>query len=422
MRQIRNFSEAARALRPFIPVPGRQREVYSLERIKQFLAFLGNPQNSLKVVHVAGTSGKTSTAYYAAAQLQAAGFKTGLTVSPHVDCVNERVQIDGQPLAEGQFCEELNEFLALIDDSGVKLTHYEVLVAFAFWEFARAQVDFAVVEVGLGGLLDGTNVVERADKICVITDIGLDHTAVLGNTLAEIAAQKAGIIQPHNHVFAYRQSEKIMNVLAATCQKQTAQLHTVEPPEHIQTAAANLPLFQQRNFFLAEQAVNFALKREGKPVLATEQLLQAASVHIPARMEIIEQDSKTIILDGAHNQQKMRAVLTSVERQFPGQRLAVLVSFVRDDPQRIAGALDELMSVADVLIVTTFKNQQDTLKESIDPRLVADHCTVKGFKRVLIEPDPAKAYELLQTQAQPLLLVGGSFYLLNHLRALMVKA
>src|SRR5690606_38872097 len=120
--------------------------------------------------------------------LAAAGQKVGMTVSPHVYEVNERVQINTKPLAETQFCRELSRFLNIIQSSGVRPTYFELLVAFAYWEFAEQGVDYAVIEVGLGGLLDGTNVVARDDKVCIITDIGFDHTSVLGKTLSAITA------------------------------------------------------------------------------------------------------------------------------------------------------------------------------------------------------------------------------------------
>jgi dihydrofolate synthase/folylpolyglutamate synthase len=172
MLRIETFSEASKLLAKFIP-PDRPTS-YTLDRMEQLMDYLGNPQNRLSVIHIAGTSGKTSTSYYIAALLHATGKTVGLSVSPHIDTIAERAQIDLRPLEESDYCEQLGIFLELIEKSGIQPSYFEVLVAFMYWLFDRRGVDYAVVEVGLGGLLDGTNVVDRSDKVCVITDIGFD--------------------------------------------------------------------------------------------------------------------------------------------------------------------------------------------------------------------------------------------------------
>ncbi|MCA9326649.1 hypothetical protein KC976_03555, partial [Candidatus Saccharibacteria bacterium] len=190
---LTTFADAQKVLRTYY---ANAQTKYTLDNMCALMDHIGSPQEKIRVVHVAGTSGKTSTSYYAAALLRAAGLQVGLSVSPHVDQINERLQINGQPLSEAEFCQVLTEFLNAIKDAPVKPSYFELLTAMAFWEYARRGVDAAVMEVGLGGLLDATNVISRRDKICLITDIGLDHTEILGDTLVEIAQQKAGIIQP----------------------------------------------------------------------------------------------------------------------------------------------------------------------------------------------------------------------------------
>ena len=192
---IRNLSEANAALLPYVSqTPRMTGDDLKLERVMKLMDVLGNPQDKLPVIHIAGTSGKTSTGYYMAALLKAGGKKAGLTISPHIDSVNERVQIGGSPLPEAEFCSELGNFLEIIRGAGQSPSYFELLYAFALWVFVRRGVDYAVVETGLGGLLDATNVTGRADKVCIITDIGFDHEYVLGSGLAQIAAQKIGIV------------------------------------------------------------------------------------------------------------------------------------------------------------------------------------------------------------------------------------
>jgi dihydrofolate synthase/folylpolyglutamate synthase len=409
---VRNFREVHTALRQFYGSGSSVK--YTLARMRALLEFVGNPQDGLQVVHVAGTSGKTSTAYYTAALLKQAGAKVGLTVSPHVDEVNERLQIDLLPMPERQFCVALEDFLGLVGRSDIHPSYFELMIAFAFCEFSKQAVDYAVVEVGLGGLLDATNTVSRTDKVCVITDIGLDHTEILGDSLAAIAVQKAGIIQPHNHIFMHEQSPEVMEAVVRTVTEKKAVLHIAESvclPE-----AKALPLFQQRNFGLAHTAASFVLARDNRPLLKPPAVQAAAATYVPARMEIIK-NTGTLILDGAHNAQKIGQLLQSIRAQFGDQLITALVAFVGGRDSRWQQALDVLLPEVSQLIITTFKTDQDVPKTAVDPKRLAAYCTSQQASAdCLIEADPVKAYQLLASDPASLKLVVGSFYLLNHIR------
>lgn len=419
MKQLHNFAEANRRLAEFVERSSKP-GAYKLDRMYRVMDFLGNPQEQLKIIHVAGTSGKTSTSYYAAALLQAAGQKVGLTVSPHVSEVNERVQINLVPLAEAQFCRELSEFLKLLEPSGLEPTYFELLVALAYWEFARQQCDYAVIEVGLGGLLDGTNVVRRADKICVITDVGLDHMQILGSNVSEIAAQKAGIIGPGNEVFCYRQGDAVDAVIAAQAAKQQATLHVIEvaltPAE-----LGFLPLFQQRNFGLARAAVNRVLQRDGHQSLTTEQIITAAHMLVPARMEIFHRAGKTIILDGAHNAQKLSALAASIRAQFPDQPAAALVSFTASREEQLGDVLAEIKKIATSLIATTFPAAQDLPHLPVEPTQIVDAAHQLNFAHAVAIAKPEPALTALLARPETVLLVSGSFYLCSAIRPLLAE-
>jgi dihydrofolate synthase/folylpolyglutamate synthase len=415
MSHIRNFDDVHTALRAFY----RKDTTYTLDRMYKLMEYLGNPQDKLQIVHVAGTSGKTSTAYYVAALLQAAGLEVGLTVSPHVDEVNERVQINLIPLAEADFCTSLEKFIALVGASGITPSYFELMVAFAFYEFAERNVDYAVIEVGLGGLLDGTNVIGRADKVCIITDIGLDHTEVLGNTLGEIATQKAGIIQPNNQVYMYEQSSEIMAAVRTVVDEQHAVLHTIHeivPPEVV-----DLPAFQQRNFGLAKITAQYVLELNKRAVLGPIQLQQAAATHIPARMEVLQYDDKTIIIDGAHNAQKLASLLASMQAKYPNQPIAALVGFVDGDRFRLERSLDVVIQEVTSLLVTSFYTEKDYPKHSFSADEVADYCRQKGYTAVSSIPNAQEALTALLQLPEPLLLITGSFYLLNHIRPQLLE-
>jgi dihydrofolate synthase/folylpolyglutamate synthase len=413
--QIHNFNEARQQLRQFY----NQSREYKLDTMRAFMDFLGNPQDSLKIVHVAGTSGKTSTAYYVAALLGAAGYKVGLTVSPHVDEVNERVQIGLVPLPEAIFCAELSEFLELAQKSELQLSYFEVMVAFAYWYFAKAKVDYAVVEVGLGGRIDGTNVIARDDKICVITDIGLDHTKILGNTLPEIAAEKAGIILEGNTVFTHQQPPEVISVLQRVATDRKATLHVVaEKPVKL---LHNLPLFQQHNMQLAMAAAGEVLQREGRQ-LADEHIRTAAQAYVPSRMEIVTYHGKTIIIDGAHNAQKLHALVESIRAKYPQLGIAALVAFVAGDEQRAREGLRELLSQLSSVVITEFTTEQDVPKAAVSAAQVAEWCEKYGFHALQQIKNPAEALDALIHKDEDILLVTGSFYLQSHIRPLIIKS
>lgn len=420
MSDIRNFEEARAKLALYMPPPGKLHWAYTLDRIQSLMQYLDNPQDQFRVIHVAGTSGKTSTCYYMASLLQQAGQKVGLTVSPHVDEINERVQINLTPLPEAEFCKYLNEFLDTVNKSKINLTYFELLVALAFWVFAKQKVDYAVVETGLGGSLDGTNIITRPDKTCVITDIGLDHTHVLGDTLAKITAHKAGIIHNKNPVFVYRQDESVMNAIRKVAKQKQAELHEINQLD-FDLLPNNLPPFQQRNWFLAKQVVDWVLARDDKQPLSTRQQDESTKIVIPARMEKVKVGDQTLVIDGSHNAQKITALVGGIRQQFAGQPVAALISFVDSKQSQINLALEQLLPIVDSLIITSFSGEQDTLKQSIDPNIIANVCRKLGYEKFSIVNNPEKAFAELMHRPQPVLLVTGSFYLLNHIRPLVFQ-
>lgn len=397
---------------------GIKNHTHSLDHMFELLEQLGNPQKHFKVVHVAGTSGKTSTAYYTAALLRQAGHKVGLTVSPHVDQINERLQINLTPLPEAEYVKRFGEFWDIVASTDIQASYFELCIAFAFWEFAAQKVDYAVVEVGIGGLMDSTNVFDQPNKICVITDIGYDHTHVLGNTLTEIAGQKAGIIQLYNAVFCYQQDPEVMKVIRDRSSQKQGDLHVLSPSDSANTPAF-LPLFQKRNFTLALSATQFALKRDKSPALSTEQIEHAAHTFIPARMEQISYQGKTIILDTAHNAQKIEALAASVKQAYGAQPIAGLLSFPADRLDRLEQALSAILPVLQHVIVTTFEAQPDGSHQSVTIEELLTASQRCGAQSIEAIGKPESALETLLKRPEPVLLVAGSTYLLNHIRPLV---
>ncbi len=389
-------------------------DIYTLTYMNQFMEFLGNPQDKLQVVHIAGTSGKTSTCYYVASLLHAAGKRVGLSVSPHIYEVNERVQIDLVPLEEQAFCASLNEFLELVHRSGIPLTYFEIMAAFAYWIFARERVDYAVIEVGLGGLLDATNVVHRPDKVAVITDIGLDHQKWLGDTVAAITDHKAGIIQLRNTAFIYRQDDTVMGGVMRRASQKQADLHVMGAPR-LPQALQDLPLFQQRNFYLAWQVARHIAARDGFEI-SPDQRDAAARIAIPGRLQIVSYKGRRLILDGAHNAQKLHALGKSLRALYPGKDIAVVAAFMKADSPRLPPAVAELSAFVDHIIATCPTEAEAGGKRFEDPALIIAHCKTTGHLSVEARPGLGQALDALARRTEPILLVTGSLYALNAVK------
>lgn len=412
-----SIAEANQALLPYVPLV---RELTgkdtTLERIRPLMDLLGNPQDQLRIVHIAGTSGKTSTAYYIAALLEAAGEKTGLTVSPHVDSVTERVQVNGKPISGQQFCKELSAFLKIIEQAEQKPSYFELLYAFALWEFVRQGVSYAVVETGMGGLHDATNVADRHDKLCVITDIGFDHMHILGKTLQEIALQKAGIIHDSNHVFMYQQGPEVMNAIKQWATAQHATLHILNQTRELQKYHASigaLPEYQVRNWLLAHAVYAYLIERDGVHQINQTGLRQTQRVRVPARMDITKVRGKTIVMDGAHNAQKMKTFLESFRQLYPKEKPAILLGLKTGKEYQELVPL--LAPIASQVIVTSFETTQDLPVHAMDPVPIAEAFAIKGVPTQVREDQQAAVDELFSLP-QKLCIVTGSFYLLSQLR------
>ena len=405
---IKTTAQAEALLRTYIPTtPLKSR--YTLDRMQALLAYLGNPQEKLRVVHIAGTSGKTSTAYFIRALAQAGGVRTGLTISPHMESIAERVQINGSPLPQAAFVQHFNEFLPLLEASTLRPTYFEIVIAFAFWVFTREQVELAIIETGLGGLLDATNTVRRPDKLGVITDIGLDHTEILGETLPEIAAQKAGIIQPGNTVVALDQPAEVLAVIQQTAVRKQATLHIAQP-----ATLVDLAPFQQRNFGAARAAYT----QLGLPAPSLSQIKLAATQTPPGRLETYTVGGKTVIVDGAHNAQKLGALRQALTARHV-QKTVVMCNMVSAPPAKIQAAITELVPLARRVIVPDFSIAQDfNGRKATDPTELAALITSRGTPAQAI-PDLTTALTELLNSPEDMLVVTGSLYLAQAVRPLL---
>ncbi len=389
------------------------------DRSRRLAEYVGSPHRQLKVAHVAGTSGKTSTSYFMASLLGASGASVGLTVSPHIDSLTERVQVNGAPLDEKTFCAYFSEFSQLIEGFGETPSYFEFLLVFALWVFAREQVEYAVLETGLGGLYDSTNICRESNKVCIITDIGLDHTEFLGDTLGEIAAQKAGIIAPDNDVFMYQQSDDVMRTVEASVRAANARLHAVAPLRDEDMPPTTAVQYQQRNWGLAYQVYRFIAARDTLPQLTLSQQSATISTHVPGRMDTIGIGDKTLVLDGAHNQQKLTTFFASFRAHYPSSRPVALLALKQT--KDVASVASVITQYCDAAIITTFTKEQDMPTGAHEPANIADMLRGAGLQSVHIEPNPETALGLLIDLTHDVGIVIGSFFLVAEIRRLLAK-
>lgn len=408
---INSIAQAQTVLKPYVPLATQLTgKDITLERMWPLLDATGNPHQRLRTVHIAGTSGKTSTAYYMAALIKSAGQKVGLAVSPNVGSITERIQINGRPISDQQFCSELGIFMDLVKSASIVPSYFELMTAFTLWVLDRQAVAYVVVETGLGGLHDATNVLQRPDKVCIITDIGFDHTEILGNSLDAIAAQKAGIIHQHNQVFMYQQPKEVMQTIEKRISEQAAKLNLVRPAD----GNLNLKGYQARNWQLARSVYDFLQINEGLSKLSNQELIMTQQTRIPGRMEVHHIKGKTLILDGAHNTQKMTALINTLKHGYPNAKPAVLIGLKQGKDS--GEIIDVLKPIAQRVIATRFEVEQDLKIKSIEAAELVKAFESHGMRAVAVE-DRQKALKQLIDGPETVCLVTGSLYLIGQIKA-----
>lgn len=393
-----------------------------LAEIREILSLLGRPQDSMPAIHIAGTSGKGSTAYYAASLLYESGYKVGLSVSPHVNSIAERAQIDGRLLSEHDYCMYFNEFRTVLDSLNFEPSYIEFLDMFAFWLFAKLQMDYMVIEVGLGGRLDPTNVMTRSDKVCAITDIGLDHMEILGDTTAKIAAEKAGIIMQDNTVLMHRQSDEIESVIREIANSKQATLNIIDD-DSVNIHLDHMPLYQRRNWTLAKYVVDKRLSIDDASVTVAETAIAISqSIQIPGRFEVINYSGIDIILDAAHNPQKIEALTATLNNNYPAKSIVYLVAFGHNKQSNLSTNMRLLSGTGTSLIATTFTSGVDSSHAAIDPGRIKKYASKYQYELVETTIDPYLAFQSAVTHAKrpgSIVVVTGSFYLIDGIRVLL---
>lgn len=317
-----------------------------LDRIGMLLDRMGRPQDKVKFIHVAGTNGKGSVCTMLSSVLRSAGYKTGLFISPFIIDFRERIQINGEMIPEQALAQITGEIMPLVGQMAQEneiITEFELITAIAFAWYAQEQCDVVVLETGLGGLYDSTNVI-GTPLASVITSISLDHTAVLGDTLAEIAYQKAGIIKPNGRTVFYPQQKEVDDCILKTAREKGNVFYSADAyrPELVSSTIQGmklrfggleltLPLIgahQVKNAAAALAAVQ-ALKDGGLDIPDRAVQEGVARAFIPARLELLCKQP-TVLLDGAHNPGGLKAFSEAVKTYCKGKNTVCIMGMLRD--------------------------------------------------------------------------------------------
>ncbi len=410
---------------------------FNLERMRMFVHALGDPQTRYPVIHIAGTKGKGSVAAFCASALQTAGYKVGLYTSPHLDDYAERIQVNGLNIPHDALIARVEEIKPLIA-SIPELTTFEITTALAFDYFAHQQVDVAVIEVGLGGRLDATNVV--APLVTAITSISYDHTQVLGDTLAKIAYEKAGIIKPGVPVVVFPQADDAWLVLRQVAQERGCPLISVDQEYMVEflhhsldgqtiklipRASANhpqsplelsIPLLGQHQVWNAVTAYAVLHVASNHGLQISDQQIQSGFAHTnwPGRFELLQLDPP-IVLDCAHNRDSVGKLRQTLDEYF--QNWPVVLLFGASEDKDISGMFVELLPrVRELIAVKSFHPR------AIDPGILRQLAQPYNIPVHTI-PEIVDAFTQAQSLAdgKALVLVTGSIFVVAAVRIAWYK-
>ncbi|MCP3696117.1 MAG: bifunctional folylpolyglutamate synthase/dihydrofolate synthase [Planctomycetaceae bacterium] len=429
---------------------------FKLNRMHELMRRLGNPQQHLRIIHVAGTKGKGSTAHMTASVLKAAGLRCGLYTSPHLETLEERFVVDGAACQPAELVElvdlvrpvvkEMDQLAGTTGQHVGRLTFFEITTAIAFLYFHQQKVDLAIIEVGLGGRLDSTNVCQPC--VSVITSISYDHVHLLGNTLRLIATEKAGIIKPGVPVVSGVQQEEPRATIQEIAQQRGSPLWSIQDHFSAREPDANQESFDclvqvgsqkktwqqlqlglhgkhQRNNAAVALAVVACLQQQGWNIPDEAVYRGLADVHCPARIEILAKNP-VVLIDTAHNPASVDSLVQYLEAR-PKAARNILV-FATSCDKDVRGMLQLLLPAFDSVILTRYVTNPRALAVEVLER-ECQTVLANSENRELEQPipfiescgDPAAAWERVAMLSGPqdLICVTGSFYLAGEMRKLV---
>ena len=415
-----NYEEALAYLNNY----GWSNTKFGLSRTFELLAALGDPHKKLRFVHVAGTNGKGSTCAMLAQILQCAGYRTGLYISPYIQEFRERIQVNGKPIPEDRLSAITEKIAEISERMEEHPSHFEMITAIGMQYFCEEQCDIVVLEVGMGGEFDSTNVIDPPE-VAVITNIGLDHTEYLGNTIEAIAATKGGIIKPGCSCVCYNGDMRAVQVITDICRERNVPLvipasYTIEPLES--SLDGQRFTYRRQEHFLrllgAHQLQNAAvvlevigLLREKGFEISKEAVAEGLRlVKWPARFEVLRRDP-LFLLDGGHNPQCAEALTACLREYLPGKKVTFLMGMLKDK---------DYPTVVD--LVAPFAERFVCIRphspRALDPAVLAELAKEHGIPAAAYE-DAAAAVEYCRSLTDCPVVAFGSLYAAGEIRTLM---
>lgn len=411
------FTNAQDVINSLYTLP-KLHEKADLSYIKKVLSVLDNPQNNVKTIHVTGTNGKGSTSYYLSSLLQKAGQKTGLFVSPYVFEFNERIQFNGQNISNQDLVDCANQVEKALQvirqaDSTFSLVTFEYEVALAFVFFAQMKCDYAIIEVGIGGEHDKTNVI--MPEVSVITTVGLDHEQIIGPSIQDIAREKSGVIKWQRPVVLGNVPEKVLSILMAKAQSEDAVVKLLGRDFKVDFA-------EKMTFSDSKRTLKFAIcpQVEGYDIAVSIQIfdllgialsdaeIQEAinNVIIPGRYQIL-QDKPLVVLDGAHNIQAMKSLLDYIHNQqlLRQGKVRILIMMMRD---KDINPIFSLFKPSDQVELTTIDYPRAAKKADFPSWIKKKYHYNENWREAFIRLQQV-------SESNDILLVTGSFYLIGEI-------
>ena len=400
-----------------------------LSRTRELLGLLGNPQDELRFIHVAGTNGKGSTCAMLASILQAAGYRTGLYTSPFVNRFNERIALNGIPISDQDLVDIFERIRPIVDNMENPPSEFELITCAAMLYYKEQRCDVVVLEVGMGGEFDSTNII-HTPLLTIITAMGFDHMKYLGNTMTEIASAKAGIIKPDGTTLIYGENPEADKVFYETCEQRHSRLVVTDHSrmvDHAHTLRGHdlsfgpythvhLPLIgshQVKNAAVVLTAVE-ELNRGGLPIPDAAVYAGMAAVKWPARMELLS-ENPVFLLDGGHNPHGFHAAAATLRELFPNRKIRVMMGVMADKDH--GDMIRELLPLAEGFVTV-----QPDSPRSMTAKDLAEEIRSLGGSAV-----PAgsveNGVEIMFKEAKPndVLLAIGSLYMAGTVRTAMGK-
>ena len=398
-----------------------------LSRTYELLEVLGNPQDALKFVHVAGSNGKGSTCAMLSSILSKSGLKTGFYLSPHLSGFCERFQIDGAQISEEDFIDTTRKVAAAADRLGDHPSQFEISTAIAFLYFKTQSCDIVVLEVGMGGSLDSTNVI-KAPELAIICNIGLDHTDFLGSTLAEIAENKAGIIKPGCEVVCYEMASEALSIIENRCKELNTPLHISKfdnlnclsrslksqsfSYEGAKYSISLLGKHQCKNASVAIEAVK-VLRSRGWTISDEALRFGLRDAKWPARFEILSLDP-IFILDGGHNPQCASSIAQAISDYLPKQKLRLIIGMLAD--KNVSEVIDILAPKVSEFYCLTPDSDRAMPADELAALIMSKGLSAKSYSS-----SEECLSELLESVSEQAIMAFGSLYLAGELRESAAK-